>query len=43
MDENISRAAGAAHGQRMDVAELEEIVGPSAGRLGSAPPCTRLA
>ena len=28
MDENISRAAGAAHGQRMGVEELKEIVAP---------------
>jgi len=28
MDENISRAAGAAHGQRMETADLEEIVRP---------------
>jgi len=28
MDENISRAAGAAHGQRMGVEELNEIVAP---------------
>jgi len=28
MDENISRAAGAAHGQRMELADLEEIVEP---------------
>ena len=28
MDENISRAAGAAHGQRMETADLEEIVAP---------------
>jgi FO synthase len=28
MDENISRAAGASHGQGMDVAELEELVRP---------------
>ncbi len=28
MDENISRAAGASHGQGMEVAELEELVRP---------------
>ena len=28
IDENISRAAGAAHGQRMGVEELEAIVAP---------------
>jgi FO synthase len=28
MDENISRAAGAAHGQEMDVATLEALVEP---------------
>jgi FO synthase len=28
MDENISRAAGASHGQRMDVDELAEVVAP---------------
>ena len=28
MDENISRAAGAAHGQRMETADLEDIVAP---------------
>jgi FO synthase len=28
MDENISRAAGAAHGQRMETADLERIVAP---------------
>ena len=28
MDENISRAAGAQHGQRMGVEELEAIVAP---------------
>jgi FO synthase len=28
MDENISRAAGASHGQRMGVAELESLVAP---------------
>ena len=28
MDENISRAAGASHGQRMGVEELEELVAP---------------
>jgi FO synthase len=28
MDENISRAAGAAHGQEMDVATLEALVAP---------------
>jgi FO synthase len=28
IDENISRAAGAAHGQRMGVEELREIVAP---------------
>ena len=28
MDENISRAAGATHGQRMDRHELEGIVAP---------------
>ncbi len=28
MDENISRAAGAAHGQEMDVASLRELVAP---------------
>jgi FO synthase len=28
MDENISRAAGASHGQGMDVAALEELVAP---------------
>jgi len=28
MDENISRAAGATHGQEMDVAALEELVAP---------------
>jgi FO synthase len=28
MDENISRAAGASHGQRMGVAELESMVAP---------------
>ena len=28
MDENISRAAGASHGQRMETADLEEIVAP---------------
>jgi FO synthase len=29
MDENISRAAGAAHGQEMDVASLEKLVEPT--------------
>jgi len=28
MEENISRAAGAAHGQEMDVAQLEALVAP---------------
>jgi FO synthase len=28
MDENISRAAGATHGQRMGVKELEALVAP---------------
>ena len=28
MDENISRAAGASHGQRMGVAELAAVVAP---------------
>ncbi len=28
MDENISRAAGATHGQRMDVSDFEELVAP---------------
>jgi len=28
MDENISRAAGATHGQRMDESEFLELVGP---------------
>ena len=28
MDENISRAAGASHGQRMGVEELEALVAP---------------
>ena len=28
MDENISRAAGAVHGQEMDVAMLEDLVAP---------------
>ncbi len=28
MDENISRAAGARHGQRMGTAELAEVVAP---------------
>jgi FO synthase len=28
IDENISRAAGAEHGQKMDVTALEELVGP---------------
>jgi FO synthase len=28
MDENISRAAGATHGQEMDVHALEELVAP---------------
>jgi FO synthase len=28
MDENISRAAGAKHGQRMGVEELEALVAP---------------
>ena len=28
MDENISRAAGASHGQRMETADLEAIVAP---------------
>lgn len=33
MDENISRAAGAQHGQAMDVATLEELVAPLGRRL----------
>ncbi len=33
MDENISRAAGASHGQRMGVEDLEEIVAPLARPL----------
>ncbi|HEX4126058.1 MAG TPA: 5-amino-6-(D-ribitylamino)uracil--L-tyrosine 4-hydroxyphenyl transferase CofH [Acidimicrobiales bacterium] len=33
MDENISRAAGAQHGQRMGVEELEAIVAPLGRRL----------
>ena len=33
MDENISRAAGASHGQRMGVEELEELVEPLGRRL----------
>ena len=33
MDENISRAAGASHGQRMGVEELEELVAPLGRRL----------
>ena len=33
MDENISRAAGASHGQRMEVEQLEEIVAPLGRRL----------
>jgi len=33
MDENISRAAGAAHGQEMDVHALEELVAPLGRRL----------
>ena len=28
MDENISRAAGAAHGQEMDVENLRDVVAP---------------
>jgi FO synthase len=28
IDENISRAAGAEHGQKMDVTALQELVGP---------------
>jgi FO synthase len=28
MDENISRAAGATHGQEMDVASLQSLVEP---------------
>ena len=28
MDENISRAAGASHGQRMGVEDLAEVVAP---------------
>lgn len=32
MDENISRAAGAAHGQRMDQAAFEEVVAGLTGR-----------
>ncbi len=28
MDENISRAAGASHGQRMGCGELEDLVAP---------------
>jgi FO synthase len=28
MDENISRAAGATHGQRLEIAEMEELVAP---------------
>jgi FO synthase len=33
MDENISRAAGASHGQELDEAELREIVEPLGRRL----------
>jgi FO synthase len=33
MDENISRAAGASHGQRMGVADLEALVAPTGRRL----------
>jgi FO synthase len=28
MDENISRAAGATHGQRLEIAEMRELVAP---------------
>ena len=33
MDENISRAAGASHGQELDEAEFREIVEPIGRRL----------
>jgi FO synthase len=33
IDENISRAAGAAHGHRMGVEDLEAIVAPLGRRL----------
>jgi FO synthase len=33
MDENISRAAGASHGQMMDVDGFEELVAPLGRRL----------
>ena len=36
MDENISRAAGAQHGQRMGVEELEAIVAPLGPAAGAA-------
>ncbi len=41
MDENISRAAGASHGQMMDAETVSEPSSPrSDGRWPSAPPCT---
>jgi FO synthase len=33
MDENISRAAGATHGQKLDEASFRAIVGPVGRRL----------
>ena len=36
MDENISRAAGASHGQRMGVEELEALVEPLWSAVGAA-------
>ena len=36
MDENISRAAGAQHGQRMGVEDLEAIVAPARAPAGAA-------
>ena len=40
MNENISRAAGATHGQGKTPAELADLVMPSGGHCSSGPRCT---
>ena len=40
MDENISRAAGASHGQMMEPRRFAALVEPLGRRLASAPPST---
>ena len=40
MDENISRAAGASHGQMMDAEAFGDIVTPKGGGWSNEPRCT---